>query len=199
MKRYIALMLIAVIAISTFAMPLVAMAQSEDKVTKSDLLEEMAKSPIYKYIKKKVENAARSIEVTDEQAALLMPIVKRGVALVPEDNGPGVFDKDKGLLYSRETVKEVELCIADACKVMGFTYTFHSAPDPKHLGDITFFVYDQNGHIVFEYDGDTVAETGIDGITTPSVGVLIGSIALIGLGIASFIVLKKYSRKECAA
>lgn len=180
MKKVISLLMAVVVLTAVFVVPASA-------ATKSDLLTEAAKSPIYKYVKVAIENAARTVEITEEQADQLMPIVKKAVAAVSSDKGPGRYDVD-GVHYTKEEYDTIMQCIDEACAILGFTYKL----TPKAQNDIIFQVYDANNTLVFSYDGDAVSNT--DGAPSSSaVLMLVGSVALLATGIGCFVVSRKRS------
>ena len=93
MKKILAMLMAVVCVFSMFAV-------SASALTKSDLLAEAAKSPVYKYVKVSVENAARTVEITEEQADQIMPIVKELVAILNVDKGePGVHNIKEDKMY----------------------------------------------------------------------------------------------------
>jgi len=186
MKKFIAVMMAAVLAVSVLAIGVFA-------ASKADLITEAAKSPIYKYVKVAVENAARTVEITDEQAEALLPIVKKAVAAVAADKGPTA--KNDAAIYSDAEIAVVMDCIGEACDVLGYTYKMVPSTNPKHVGDGVFMVYDQNGKLVFQYDGDVVADT--DAATTVNTAALLaGATVLLVAGVAAIVVAKKRAAAE---
>lgn len=181
MKRFIAFMLTVIMAVGMLAV-------GASATTKADLLAEAAKSPIYKYVKVAVENAARTVEITDEQAEQLLPVIKRAVAAVPEDKGPTARNFEG--IYSDEEIEIVMSCIDEACAILRYTYTVTPSTDPKHPGDQVFMFYNENGKLVFQYDGDVVSDT--DAATTvDTTAVLACAAALLIAGFAVVAVSKK--------
>lgn len=183
MKKLISALLLVGLMLTVLCVPAFA-------TDKSDLLDEMAKSPVYKYISVAVENAARTVEITDEQAEKLLPIIQRAIAIVPADNGSTVYSSENGLVYSYDQVQEVLGCINEVCAIMNYTYTFDSVSFKQHAGDIVFHLYDENGALIFSYDGDVVADTGLQD-SNDSYGLLAAGGALALLGVAVFVLLKK--------
>ena len=185
MKRIIASILMLAVMVSLLSVSAFA-------VNKSDLLAEAAKSPVYKYVKVAVENAARNVEVTDEQAAQLLPIVQKAVAIVDKDNGNSVGN-GKTANYTADQVKGVLECIDEACAILNLHYTFTPAANPEHPGDCVFRVYDATGKMIFDYDGDAVADTAVEESTGSAV-VLASAVVLLvaGLG-AAYVAKKRYA------
>lgn len=181
MKRFISLMMVLMIVVGTLAVGVAA-------ATKADLLSEAAKSPIYKYVKVAVENAARTAEITDEQAEKLLPIVKKAVAAVSADKGPTA--KNVNAIYTDAEINAVLGCIDEACDVLGYSYKFIPSTNPKHATDHVFMVYDNNGKLIFQYDGDVVADT--DAATDmDTTALFIGGALLLVAGVAGIVVSKK--------
>lgn len=191
MKRVIATILTAVVLLTTLALPSFA-------VTKADIIAECEKSPVYKYVKSAVENAATKVEITDEQAAQILPLVQQGVALLSEDNGPTHFSADGGVMYPDEVTNGVMDIIDEICKILGFTWKWVNAATIKgeqyHANDNVFVVYDQNGNIVFMYDGDYITDTSAATTVPTAAWVAIGSAAALTVAAgAAFIVARKKS------
>ena len=181
MKRIISIMMVLMIVVGTLAVGVAA-------ATKADLLLEASKSPIYKYVKVAVENAARTVEITDEQAEQLLPIVKKAVAAVSADKGPTAANGY--YIYSQAEIDAVMACIDEACAILGYTYTFYPSGNAKHEADHVFTVYDNTGKLIFQYDGDVVADT--DAATDMNTTALfIGGALLLAAGIAGIAVSKK--------
>jgi len=181
MKRIVSFFAALMLIVSVFAVGVSA-------TTKADLIAEAAKSPVYKYIKVAVENAARTIEITDEQAERLLPIVKRAVAAVPTDLGPTAKNED--YIYSQDQIDVILTCIDEACAILGFTHTTEPSTDPKHIGDINNFIYNEEGNLIFQYDGDVVADTSA-ATETDTTELLIGAVSLLIAGGAVLVVSKK--------
>ena len=190
MKKIIAALLTVAVLLCTFVVPSFA-------ATKADLLNEAAKAPIYKYVKAAVENAARNIEITEEQADQLMPLVKEAVALLSADNGPSMYDVKGHKNYTDAQLNAVMNIIKKACDILGFTYTFSSAASTKgseyHVGDIIFKVFDKNGKLVFSYDGDLVADTSAVAETDSAAWVALTAASVVTLAAAAAFV---FARKK---
>lgn len=183
MKKILVLISVLLLAVSVLALPVSA-------ATKSDLLEEAAKSPVYKYVKVAVENAARTVEITEEQADQILPIVQRAVAAIPEDNGP-TFRNPGEHHYTEEQLAIVMECIDEICEILGFTYEFVDDDyAPMHDGDYIFTVYDQDGKIIFEYDGDAVKKTSAATEIDTRV-VLASAVVVLVIGVASLVLAKR--------
>lgn len=181
MKRFISVVAAIMLIVGTLAVSVAA-------VSKSDLITEASKSPIYKYVKVAIENASRTIEITDEQAEKLMPIVKKAVSAVASDKGPTAAVDN--LVYTQAELDAVLACIDEACAILGYTYTTTPSTSPKHIGDSVFMVYDNAGKLVFQYDGDVVADT--DAATEfDTTALFIGGTVLLMAGAAVLVVSKK--------
>lgn len=181
MKKIIALVLSTVIALSVLAIGVSA-------TTKADLLTEAAKSPAYKYVQVAVENAAKTVNITDEQAAQVLPYVQHAVAALNMDNGPTLWHKDTNLMYGYDLAAIVEADIFAVCDILGYTYTFEDVANAKHAHDIIFKVFNADGKLIFAYDGDLVADTSAASDATLY---LVAAVALLGLGVTAVILTKK--------
>lgn len=191
MKRVIAMILTAVVLLSTLALPSFA-------VTKADILAECEKSPVYKYVKAAVENAAKKVEITDEQAALIFPLVQRAVQILDTDNGPTHYSAEGGVMYPDAVTDEVMDIIDQICKILGFTWKWINAATIKgeqyHKNDNVFVIYDQNGNIIFQYDGDYITDTSAATTVPTAAWVAISSAAALTVAAAAaFIVARKRS------
>jgi len=144
MKRIIAIVLTLAAVLSMAVIGVSA-------VTKADLLTEAAKSPVYKYVRVAFENAARTIEITDEQAAELLPVVKKACTVIGDNSKGhgGYYSAKDGHVYTAEEYKAVMACIDEACKILGFTYKMEPVKNAKHVGDVMFVVYNAQGKMVF--------------------------------------------------
>lgn len=181
MKRILALVVALVIAVSALSAGVCA-------ADKSDLLAEAAKSPVYKYVKIALENAARTVEITDEQAEKLLPVIQRFNTIVTEDLGPTARNDND--IYTMDQIRAVLECISEACEILNYTYKTKPSSDPKHIGDSVFMIYDQNGKLVFEYDGDVVADTSAAS-DADTVALAVGATVMLALGAAAIVAAKK--------
>ena len=152
MKKIIAILLSAVIMVGFLAVPSFA-------TTKADILNEAAKSPVYKYVKVSIENAAKTVTITDAQADQILPLVKQLVALLNKDNGNGVYHETRGRQYDDATVDKALAIVKQICDILGWRFTVLLNKKTVHPGDSTFRVYDENNKLIFTYDGDAVADT----------------------------------------
>ena len=152
--------------------------------TKADLLTEGAKSPVYHHVKVAIENAAKTVEVTEDQANQIMPYVKHIVSLLPEDLGASAHN------YPRETIDAVLADVDEICKILSLHYEFVPAANPAHEGDNDFTIYNEAGEKVFEFDGDAVAKTDA-APDYSTVAVAVSGVALLFAGIAMFVVARK--------
>ena len=184
MKKIIVILLSAVLLVGALVLPSFA-------VNKADLLAEAAKSPVYKYVKVAAENAAKSVEITDEQAAQILPIITKAVEVIGKDNGKSVvMPKTAEVRYSEDKVNAVFGYIGEVCGIMGWSYKISAVANPQHQGDIIFSVYDSNGKLIFSYDGDLVADTSAASGNSAVIIAAAGALLLAG---AAAIV---YSRKR---
>ena len=193
MKRILIVALTFVVLLTTTVVPSFA-------ITKADILAECEKSPVYKYVKAAVENAAKSVEITDEQAEQIYPLVKEAVQLLNTDNGPTHFDAEDGKMYDDATTDRIMEIIDEICKILGFTWEWVNSSTIKgyqsHINDNTFTVYDQNGNIIFQYDGDTAADTSAAATVSTSAWAAISAGAAMTLAAAVALII---ARKKSAA
>ena len=183
MKRIIAILIASVMMVGMFAIPSFA-------VNKADLLAEAAKSPVYKYVKVAAENAAKSVEITDEQAAKILPIITKAVGIIGADKGKSVvMPKTAERRYSDETVEAIFDCIGQICDIMGWTYKISPVANQQHPGDIIFTVYDSANRQIFAYDGDVVADTSA--ASANSAVILAAGCAVLLAGVAAVVFSRK--------
>lgn len=189
MKRIIAIVLTLTAILSLAAVGVGA-------ASKADLLAEAAKSPLYKYVGVALENAARTVEITDEQAEKLLPVVKKACEVVGDnDKGHGgMYSAEHGMVYTVEQLNAVMACIDEACDILGYTYKTEPSTNPKHAGDSVFMVYNADGKLVFHYDGDVVADTDA-AATSDTALILAGAFALLTMGLAAIEISKRRSAR----
>lgn len=185
MKRFIAAILTFAVVLCAFIMPAFA-------ATKSDLLNEAAKIPVYKYVKVAVENAARNIEITSEQADALMPLIKEAAQILNKDNGSSYYSKDGKYLYTETQYKAIMDIINKACGILGFTYTVTPAAQQLHKNDIVFKVFDKSGKLIFTFDGDMVTDTSSVSSYDNTAWIALGTAAsMCVLAGAAFVIAKR--------
>ncbi len=182
MKKLLVFVSVLVLLVSFLAVPVSA-------TTKNDLLEEAAKSPVYHYVKVAVENAARTIEITDEQAAELLPIVQKAVAAVPEDHG-ATEGNGGASYYTKEQFDTVMACIDEACEILDLTYAFEPTGSSDPNNSVIFKVYDKDQKLIFEYDGDTVKKTSAAAEVDTRV-IFVAAAAVLVVGVVALVVAKK--------
>ena len=179
MKKIIALLAASVISLSTLVLPASA-------TTKSDLIDAASAAATYKYVKPSLENAARNIEITEEQADQLLPLVKEAAALFPTDNGPTLHN------YGDATVEKFFDLVDQACKILGFAWEMEAKQNAVHSGDCVFKAYDANGKLIYEYDGDFVTDTSAVAATDNSSWIALGAGAgVMFLACVAFVVARK--------
>ena len=124
-------------------------------LTKDDLYNKfVSKSKISHYVTTQVKNFVRANDFTEEQLTALDGILDEFLALNLSDKGRS------GHMYTLSEMQSVEALISKACNVMNWTARYDVNPNPVHKGDITFKLFDKNGKLIFEYDGDIVSKTG---------------------------------------
>lgn len=132
--------------------------------TQEDLMEEFKTIPASHWVLADFENLSKTMTLTEEQCNALWPILQEVKALLPEDNGPSVWHGSNhgntGRAYDAVVVARVMDHIRAACKITGCTFVKSLVPNPTHDVDIVFKLYDKDGILIFEYDGDLVKQTG---------------------------------------
>lgn len=180
---------------------------SASAYTQDDLLEEFKTIPAAHWVLADIENLNKTMQLTEEQCDALWPILQEVKALVPEDNGPSVYHGSNhgntGRAYAAEVVARVLDLIREACKITGCTFVKTLVPEQTHAIDIVFKLYNSEGVLIFEYDGDLVkttdsAEGTASGFT--SSWYLFGGIGVLLLaGAATVFAGKRFSRSGVAA
>ncbi len=127
-------------------------------------MEEFKTIPASHWVLADFENLSKTMTLTEEQCNALWPILQEVKALLPEDNGPSVWHGSNhgntGRAYDAVVVARVMDHIRAACKITGCTFVKSLVPNPTHDVDIVFKLYDEDGTLIFEYDGDLVKQTG---------------------------------------
>lgn len=179
---------------------------SASAYTQQDLLEEFATIPASHWVYADIEKLSDTMQLTEEQCNQLWPILQAVKELVPEDNGPTVYmgsnHNNAGRAYSVEVVAQVLDYIRAACKITGCTFVKSLVPEQTHEIDIVFKLYDKDGKLIFEYDGDLVKKTGaadVGGISGSDIGLLCGGAALVVLAGVACVVLTKKGKGVAAA
>ena len=150
MKKVLSAILCAVVLLTTFVLPTFA-------TTKNDLVTEAAKSKLYQYVKVSVENAIRTLNITDAQAESLLPIVKSAVAITNKYSDTTVYNDTQGQVYSDADLSAMLNYVDQACAILNISYTVSPVSGTsKHTGDIIYKFYDNSGNLIVSYDGDNV-------------------------------------------
>lgn len=183
---------------------------SASAYTQEDLLEEFKTIPAAHWVLADIEQLSDNMKLTQEQCDALWPILQEVKALVPEDNGPSVYHGSNhgntGRAYSAEVVAKVLDHIRAACKITGCTFVKSLVPQQTHAIDIVFKLYNSDGVLIFEYDGDLVKQTGsAEGASTTAGGgnaygyLAFGLGALVLAGGAAVFAAKRVRRTPAAA
>lgn len=202
MKRFTVLILSLAILAASFSVSFTASAYTQE-----DLLEEFKTIPASHWVLADIENLSRSMRLTDEQCDALWPILQEVKALVPEDNGPSVYHGSNhgntGRAYSAEVVAKVLDYIREACKITGCTFVKSLVPNPTHDIDIVFKLYDNEGKLIFEYDGDLIQQTGSaegEGSSSASPWLLYGGVAMLAVaGVGGVVAGKRFRGNKAVA
>jgi len=141
MKRTISALIAALLLFTVFA-PLTYAA------TKNDIIGEVKKSVFSRHLTIQIENMLRSVSLTSEECDQVLIYVKDGLAFVKTDKGKTSHE------YTTEEMDYIVALCAKICNYLGYTYEYVPSKNPKHVNDIVYKVYDKNGKLIFEYDGD---------------------------------------------
>ncbi len=126
-----------------------------------------------------LENILQQIEVTAEQAELVVANIEAAKAAVAEDKGDSL---SKYTAVEREAIlKEFD----EACETLGLTYEIKPAANPVHKGDVDCVIKVDN-KTVASLDGDAVKKTNVADST-----VNFGLVLLAGVFAAAAIFGKK--------
>lgn len=196
MKKLITLVL-AVVILSAMLIPAHA-------ATEEELLAEFKKVSISRYVMTEAENLAANYDITPEQGDQLLELVKLAQEAFPEDKGPGYATPDNAdekyfgtekYPYTSEQLDTLMGIIAEGCDIVGFTYEFVKSEDEKHKSDVVLVIYDTEGRIAFQYDGDVIKKLGDIDSKKSAVPYLVGGISILALaGIAVMAI--KFKKKE---
>lgn len=151
-------------------------------VTKTDLLEEAKKIPVSKYVIVDAENLMKKIDITDEQAEQLMPILKRCAEALPEDLGPEPSN------YSSAQIQTVLDSLSEACDILDLTYNIDVKSASKN--GFTLTLMDKTGEVIYTYSG-VVKKTDVDGNQMAgNIALAAGALFLVA-ALGSYVVLRK--------
>ena len=179
MKKALFLILTLAVLVTATVVPAFA-------ATKADILTEAAKSPVYKYVKVGIENAAKSIEVTEEQADQIMPYVQHIVSLLDKDYGASAHT------YPAEVRQSVMDDIDAICAILDLTAVYTLSENPQHELDQVITIYNADGKAVFSFDGD-VKKTGEDSSAAAIAFAVAGAVVLAAGVVVFFVTRKKES------
>lgn len=173
-KKFFAFALALVLMMAMFVSPASA-------ATKQDLVEAIRNDEIlsnYEHVVNSIINQMDNFNFTSEQCDYLLEKFNEAKAIMAVEGDKGQSAHE----YSEETVIAITDLVAEVVTELGYTYAYLPVEgNPLHPGDQVFQVYDANGHIVFEYDGDLVKHT--DEVAVASNNGNIGAIIAIGAGV----------------
>ena len=155
-KRLLALVMTLVLLMSASAV-----AFSASAATQNELVEILLNDPDlgqYTHVTAAVVNQIDNFNFTSEQCDYLKTKYYEFKELVLKREA---FNSETAHEYDPETVEEAFHFINDVLANLGYTCAYVDKARPLHAGDIIFQVYDANGFIVFEYDGDYVQFTDV--------------------------------------
>lgn len=151
MKKFFAFALALVLMMALFVSPASA-------ATKQDLIDAIKNDEIlsnYEYVVNSVVNQMDNFNFTPEQCDYLLVKFDEAKAIMAAEGDKGQSAHE----YSDETIVAITDLVAEVVTELGYTHNYIPSKKPLHAGDIVFQVYDANGRIVFEYDGDLVKPT----------------------------------------
>ena len=194
MKKIFAIVLVLVLMMAVFVSPVSA-------ATKADLISAIQNDDIlsnYPHVVNSVVNQMDNFNFTSDECDYLLQKFNEAKAIMDAEGDKGQSAHE----YSEETIEAITGIVAEVVTELGYTYTYIPSQNPIHAGDIVFQVFDESGHIVFEYDGDLVKHT--DEVAGSNVGTISAYIAIGGgvalLAVAVFFAIKgKKSIKEIEA
>jgi hypothetical protein len=102
-----------------------------------------------------IVNQMDNFNFTSEQCDYLLEKFAQAQAIVAADGDKG----ESAHSYSPVVVEQITDLVAEVVTELGYTYAYIPSQNPFHVGDFVFQVYDADGIVVFEYDGDYVKHT----------------------------------------
>lgn len=193
-KKIFAVVLALVLIMAMFVSPASA-------ATKADLISAIQNDDIlsnYPHIVNMVVNQMDNFNFTSDECDYLLQKFNEAKAIMAVEGDKGQSAHE----YSDETIQAITSITEEVVTELGYTYTYIPSQNPLHAGDIVFQVFDENGHIVFEYDGDLVKHT--DEVAVSNTGKISAYVAVGGgvalLAVAVFFAVKgKKNIKEIEA
>lgn len=153
---------------------------SASAATKADLINAIKDDPIlghYDHVVNAVVNQMDNFDFTAEECDYLLDKFEEAKAIMASEGDKG----ETAHLYSDEAMEAMAKLVAEVVDELGYTHTYVPSQNPLHAGDIVLRVFDENGVVVFEYDGDYVKHTSE--VVDTGVG-NIGAYAALGGGVA---------------
>lgn len=153
MKKKISSVVLALVLIAAMFV------SSASAATKADLIAAIQNDDIlgnYEHVVNSVVNQMDNFDFTSEQCDYLLEKFSEAKAIMAVEGDQGQSAHE----YSDETITAITDLVAEVVTELGYTHTYeYTKNNPLHDGDIVFRVYDNNGFVVFEYDGDVVKHT----------------------------------------
>lgn len=183
-KKFFAVVLALVLMMAMFV-------SSASAATKADLISAIQNDDIlsnYEHVVNSVVNQMDNFNFTSDECDYLLQKFNEAKAIMAAEGDKGQSAHE----YSEETIEAITDLVAEVVTELGYTYTYVPSQNPLHVGDIVFQVFDGNGHIVFEYDGDLVKHT--DEMAASNTGKISAFVAVGGgvalLAVAVFFAVK---------
>ena len=134
--------------------------------TKNDILAEAEKSPLFHYVEGTAVKMLEQVEITEDQAAQIIEIIKGVNAVVTEDKGPSYVGADGEVKYIDEERDVVVNAMNEICAILGIRVEYQAATAGAgssamaHENDIkVIFILEKTGQILGTYDGDLIKDT----------------------------------------
>lgn len=172
-KKIFAAVLALVLMMAMFVSPASA-------ATKADLVNAVKNDSIlknYPHIINLIVNQMDNFNFTSDECDYLLEKFAEAQAIVAPDGDKG----ESAHSYDPVIVEQITDLVAEVVTELGYTYAYIPSQNPFHVGDFVFQVYDADGIVVFEYDGDYVKHT--DAVAS-TVGANVWAFTALGGGIA---------------
>ena len=149
MKKIVSVICIVVMLLSVCA--LTVSANPKDDIMAA--VDANVPADVVAFFRTQAVNILNQINVTDEQAAQVIAIVKEAGPRVKS----GSFTLHK---YGEEDTSYFLAKFDQVCTILGLTYKFGAKKNPVHKSDDFVYLYDASGKLIAELDGDPINDTG---------------------------------------
>ncbi|MBR5773786.1 MAG: hypothetical protein IKY44_02925 [Clostridia bacterium] len=172
-KKIFAVVLALVLMMAMFVSPASA-------ATKADLIKAVKNDAIlgnYPHIINLIVNQMDNFSFTSEQCDYLLEKFAEAQAIVAPEGDKG----ESAHSYDPVVVEQIVDLVAEVVTELGYTYAYIPSQNPFHVGDFVLQVYDADGVVLFEFDGDYVKHTDE---AASSVGADVWAYTALGGGVA---------------